>query len=68
MKNTKLPALETRPIEKISSRVLSIRDQKVLIDADLAALYGVETKRLNEQVKRNIERFSAGFYVSAHTQ
>ena len=47
MKNTNLPALETQPIEKISSRVLSIRNQKVLIDADLAALYGVETKRLN---------------------
>ena len=66
MKNTKLQALETRPIEKISSRVLSIRNQKVLIDADLAALYGVETKRLNEQVKRNIERFPQGLCFSSH--
>ena len=61
MNNTKVAALETQPIEKISSRVLSIRSQKVLIDADLAALYGVETKRLNEQVKRNIERFPQDF-------
>jgi hypothetical protein len=43
MKNTKLPALETQSIEKISSHVLSIRNQKVLVDTDLAALYGVET-------------------------
>ena len=61
MNNTKVAALEAQPIEKISSRVLSIRNQKVLIDADLAALYGVETKRLNEQVKRNIERFPQDF-------
>jgi hypothetical protein len=49
------------PIQKIQSRVLIIRDQKVLIDADLADLYGVQTKRLNEQVKRNQERFPEDF-------
>ncbi len=38
-----------------------VRDQQVLLDSDLAMLYGVETKRLNEQVKRNIERFPADF-------
>ncbi|RZT10733.1 ORF6N domain-containing protein [Duganella sp. BK701] len=38
-----------------------IRSQKVIIDADLAFLYGVPTKRLNEQVKRNIERFPSDF-------
>ena len=38
-----------------------IRGQKVIVDADLAALYGVPTKRLNEQVKRNIDRFPADF-------
>ena len=38
-----------------------IRGQKVMLDRDLATLYGVETKRLNEQVKRNIKRFPEEF-------
>jgi hypothetical protein len=45
----------------IESRILFIRGQKVMLDADLAELYGVETKRLNEQVRRNIERFPDDF-------
>lgn len=45
----------------LDSLILTIRGQKVLLDADLAALYGVETKRLNEQVKRNSARFPADF-------
>ena len=45
----------------IESKILSLRDKQVMIDRDLAELYGVETKRLNEQVKRNIERFPAEF-------
>ena len=45
----------------IESLILTIRGQQVLIDRDLAGLYGVETKRLNEQVKRNKERFPADF-------
>lgn len=45
----------------IASRILRIRGQKVILDADLAELYGVPTKRLNEQVKRNIERFPPDF-------
>jgi len=43
------------------SLILSIRGQKVILDADLAAIYGVPTKRLNEQVKRNAERFPSDF-------
>ena len=46
---------------KIESRILLVRGQKVMIDADLAELYGVPTKRLNEQVKRNAERFPPDF-------
>ena len=38
-----------------------IRDQQVMLDSDLSALYGVETRMLNEQVKRNIERFPDDF-------
>ena len=51
------------PIEvtTIQNRILLIRNQQVMIDRDIAELYGVETKRLNEQVKRNIERFPERF-------
>ena len=45
----------------IGSLIHVIRGQQVMIDADLAMLYGVETKRLNEQVKRNINRFPDDF-------
>src|SRR6266446_7033968 len=48
-------------IEDISRAILVLRGHKVLLDAELAALYGVTTKRLNEQVKRNAERFPEGF-------
>jgi hypothetical protein len=49
------------PIERIEGRILMIRGQRVILDADLATLYGVTTKRLNEQVKRNSERFPGDF-------
>jgi hypothetical protein len=49
------------PIERIENRILLVRGHKVLIDADLAALYGVETRMLNQAVKRNAERFPADF-------
>ena len=45
----------------IENRILTFRGKPVMIDRDLAELYGVETKRLNEQVKRNIERFPESF-------
>ena len=46
---------------EISSRILILRREQVMIDSDLAELYGVTTKRLNEQVKRNIARFPSDF-------
>ena len=49
------------PDELIASRILLIRNQKVMIDADIAELYGVTTKRLNEQVRRNTNRFPNNF-------
>jgi len=49
------------PIERIESLIFLIRGHKVMIDADLAELYGVTTKRLNEQVKRNKGRFPRDF-------
>jgi hypothetical protein len=47
--------------DEIISKIYLIRDQKVMLDSDLAELYEVETKRLNEQVKRNEARFPADF-------
>src|SRR4030066_2070812 len=49
------------PLETIEHRILLIRGHKVMIDADLADIYGVSTKRLNEQVKRNRDRFPEDF-------
>lgn len=49
------------PIEIIENKIFIIRGHKVMLDRDLAQLYEVETKRLNESVKRNIERFPASF-------
>jgi hypothetical protein len=49
------------PVERIESRILLIRNHKVMLDSDLAQLYGVTTRRLNEQVKRNRSRFPADF-------
>jgi len=47
--------------ETISNKIYFIRNQKVMLDFDLASLYEVETRRLNEQVKRNISRFPSDF-------
>ena len=49
------------PLEIIEKKILLIGGQKVMLDSDLAALYGVTTKRLNEQVRRNLKRFPADF-------
>tara|TARA_Y100000031_G_scaffold156835_1_gene213446 strand:- start:2280 stop:2561 length:282 start_codon:yes stop_codon:yes gene_type:complete len=51
----------TIPEEIILTKIYFIRKQKVMIDRDLAELYGVETRRLNEQVKRNLSRFPEDF-------
>lgn len=49
------------PVERINERILTVRKQKVMLDHDLALLYGVKTYRLNEQVKRNLKRFPEDF-------
>jgi ORF6N domain-containing protein len=54
-------ALELVPAPAIQKRILVVRDRQVMLDEDLAYLYGVETRRLVEQVKRNIDRFPADF-------
>ena len=49
------------PADRIERTILLIRGEKVILDRDLADLYGVETKRLNEQIRRNRNRFPADF-------
>lgn len=56
-----LTVSDTVVADSIRSRILTIRGVQVMLDRDLAELYGVPTKRLNEQVKRNAERFPAAF-------
>ena len=51
------------PIEVVTQRIFFIRGQKVMLDADLAEFYGVATKRLNEQVKRDKDRFPEDFMI-----
>jgi phage regulator Rha-like protein len=60
-------SVEIIPYERIEQRILLIRGQKVMIDSDLAMLYGVTTKRLKEQVRRNIERFPSDFMFELTT-
>ncbi len=48
-------------VPQVANRILQLRGQRVMLDADLAELYGVTTKRLNEQVKRNADRFPGDF-------
>ncbi len=50
-----------RPNETVLDKIYVIQNQKVLLDRDLAQLYGIETKRLNEAVKRNLSRFPEDF-------
>ena len=52
---------ENESLTTIEERIYTLRGQQVMIDKDLALLYGVETRRINEQVKRNIERFPDDF-------
>ena len=49
------------PVRRIERKILLLRGEKVLLDSDLAELYGVETKALNQAVKRNLERFPEDF-------
>ncbi|MBK6765531.1 MAG: ORF6N domain-containing protein [bacterium] len=49
------------PVERIENKILVLRGQKVMLDRDLAELYGIETKHLNRQVTRNSDRFPDDF-------
>lgn len=56
-----MSASNTLRVPRIESRIQVIRGLQVMLDVDLAALYGVQTKRLNKQVKRNRDRFPSDF-------
>jgi hypothetical protein len=58
-REVKMP--EAAAVEIIATKIFSVRSKKIMVDRDLASLYGVPTKRLNEQVKRNIKRFPEDF-------
>lgn len=47
--------------DNVESKLMTIRDQQVILDSDVANLYGVETKRINEAVKNNPEKFPTGY-------
>src|SRR5579864_4372568 len=47
--------------DQVQEKIIIIRNQKVIVDADVAELYGVETKRINEAVKNNPEKFPSGY-------
>src|SRR6476659_7356497 len=55
------PMTSPREIETVESTIHLVRVQRVMLDSDLAAMYGVTTKRLNQQLRRNAERFPSDF-------
>ena len=50
--------------ENLQERIIEIREQKVLLDVDVAEIYGVETKRINEAVKNNPDKFPTGYVIA----
>ena len=56
------------PDEIVKDKIYLIRDRKVMLDMDLAELYDVETRRLNEQVKRNLARFPEDFMLQLNQE
>ena len=55
-------------INAVNSRILEVRNQQVLLDRDVAALYGVETRIINQAVKNNPEKFPAGYVAELTAQ
>jgi ORF6N domain len=75
MKPARKPSIPKRAARRISTAIITarierqihlIRGERVLLDSDLAALYGVTTKRFNEQIRRNAARFPADFMFQLH--
>ena len=49
--------------EQVQEKIINVRNQQVIIDSDVAGLYGLETKRINEAVNRNPDKFPEGYLI-----
>ena len=58
---------ENKPTKQVESKIIVIRDTQVILDRDVAELYGVETRVVNQAVKRNGERFPEGYILQVLT-
>ena len=67
-RRAKMKRITPVPVDHIVRSILILRGQRVILDAELATLYGVATKRLNEQVKRNTKRFPEDFMFQLTTE
>ena len=63
-----MSTLHNEVIQIVQTKIYSIRDKKVMLDYDLAELYGVETKRINEAVKNNPEKFPEDFWFELNDE
>jgi ORF6N domain-containing protein len=63
-----MPKRRGAPVSAVESRILFLRRQRIILDTDLAELYRVPVKRLNEQVRRNHERFPSDFMFQLHSK
>jgi hypothetical protein len=61
MRGSKIAGLKTANMQSLQTKIQTLRGQRVMFDVDLASIYGVASKRLNEQVKRNSSRFPSDF-------
>jgi phage regulator Rha-like protein len=59
--------MELIPLNDVDSKIITLRNQAVILDSDVAALYGVETKRINEAVKNNPDKFPEGYIFSVQS-
>lgn len=64
----RMPKRRGTPVVAVESRILFLRHQRVILDVDLAELYGVTAKRLNQQVRRNQERFPSDFLFQLNSK
>jgi hypothetical protein len=55
--------MELIKLNDVDSKIITIRDQKVILDSDVAALYGVETRDINKSVKNNPDKFPNGYII-----
>ena len=67
MERVKKSLMQGITYDQVKSKIIEISDQKVILDSDVAELYGVEPKRINEAVKRNPDKFPEGFLIELNS-